>query len=176
MSASQRSRVERYLGRLYGYAHSLCRDADEARDLVQDCAVKALAAKSVPPDEAAYRAWLFKILRNLFLDRVRRHRVRDQAVPKLTDVSVSGEYWTADERLISVLTVKRELSRLPEAQREIIGLIDIAGLSYAEAAEALGVPVGTIMSRISRARAALIEAIGDGNLRVLPEKEKRFVE
>lgn len=176
VAAAQRSRIERYLGRLHGYAHSLCGDADEARDLVQNCALKALTARAEPPDEAAYRAWLFRILRNGFLDQVRRNRVREQLAPKLADVTVPGEYWAAADRLISVLTVKRELARLPEAHREIIGLIDIAGLSYAEAAEALDVPAGTVMSRIGRARAALIAAIGDGNLRVLPDGEKRASE
>ncbi len=175
------SRLTRHLGRLYGYAFSLCRDPDQAKGLVQDCALKALAARSPPDDPAAYRAWLFKILRNGFFDRLRRKKVRDSAaeliaadqVPEGYSGAYSGEYWAADERLISVLTVKLELARLPEAHREIIGLIDIAGLSYGEAAETLNVPIGTVMSRISRARAALMAAIAGGSVRVLPVKGRR---
>ena len=122
---------------------------------------------------AACRAWLFKILRNGFLDRVRHQRVKERAAERIAAEQLSTEYWAADERLISVLTVKLELARLPETHREISGLIDIAGLSYAEAAETLGIPPGTVMSRISRARAALMAAIADGPVRVLPVKGRR---
>lgn len=168
MQDQKHEELEGTLGRLYGYAFSLCGDRDRAKDLVQDCAAKALAARSVPGVRSAYRAWLFKILRNTFIDRNRSLGVRAnwlRTEPLATD---PGEYWLTDERLINVITFKMELSRLPHGHREIIGLIDIAGLSYAEASQALDVPVGTVMSRISRARAALIRAIGAGNVRVLP--------
>ncbi|MEM7224782.1 MAG: RNA polymerase sigma factor [Pseudomonadota bacterium] len=166
-------RLTRHLGRLYGYAISLCQDPEEAKGLVQECALKALAARNPPDDPAAHRAWLFKILRNGFLDRLRRKAVRESAAELIAAEQVPGEYWAADERLISVLTVKLELARLPQSHREIIGLIDIAGLSYGEAAEALEVPAGTVMSRISRARAALMAAIAEGPVRVLPLKERK---
>jgi len=177
MSAGSRCRLEPYLRRLYGYAVSLCREPDEARDLVQETAVRALGAAEQPRDDAAYRAWLFRILRNAFLDRNRRRRVRESFDdPSALDPGPKpgpGEYWTTDERLINTLTVRLELSRLPAKHREIIGLIDLAGLSYREAAEALGVPVGTIMSRISRARAQLIKSIDAGNLRFLDVERRR---
>jgi len=67
-----RGRIEGYLPRLYGYALSLVRDPHQDEDLVQDCAVKALSARNTPADEAAFRAWLFQILRNTFFDRLRR--------------------------------------------------------------------------------------------------------
>lgn len=173
LKESKRKELESHLGRLYGYAYSLCNDRDDAKDLVQDCAAKALAAHNPPCDPSAYRAWLFTILRNTFLDRRRSHEVRadyESQQPKMQD---SGEYWIADERLINVITVRMELSRLPDPHREIIGLVDIAGLSYAETAQALGIPTGTVMSRISRARAALIEAIFEGNVRMLQPKRRR---
>ncbi len=159
--------LETLLPRLYGYAVNLCRSPDEAKDLVQDCAVKALAARAVPEDASAYRSWLFKILKNAFIDRIRRRQQRDKHQSQTAGEADPGEYWAVDERLINVITVKMELSRLPQDHREIIALIDIAGLSYAEAAGALEIPVGTVMSRISRARAALIAAVGGGNLHVL---------
>jgi RNA polymerase sigma-70 factor (ECF subfamily) len=65
------------------------------------------------------------------------------------------------------------MTKLPRHQREIIALIDIAGFSYAEAAQLLDVPVGTVMSRISRARRMLLEAIGASNIHVLPVKKKK---
>lgn len=173
MQDKRHEQLEDYLGRLYGYAFSLCRDPDQAKDLVQDCAVKALAARGVPAARSAYRAWLFKILRNTFIDRNRSHNVRANWLRAEPQVQDAGEYWLTDERLINVITVKTELARLPHDHREIIGLIDFAGLSYAEVAQTLDLPVGTVMSRISRARAALIQAIGDGNVRVLPTAQRR---
>ena len=82
------------------------------------------------------------------------------------------EYWQGDERFITVLTVKLGMAKLPRRQREIIALIDIAGLSYAETARFLDVPVGTVMSRVSRARRMLLEAIGSSNVQALPVKRK----
>jgi RNA polymerase sigma-70 factor (ECF subfamily) len=69
------------------------------------------------------------------------------------------EFWEGDERLINNLAVKRELAKLPQAHQEILTMIDVVGLSYAEAAGLLGIPAGTVMSRISRARQALFVAL-----------------
>ncbi|MDX1402792.1 MAG: sigma-70 family RNA polymerase sigma factor, partial [Kiloniellales bacterium] len=159
--------METYLNRLYGFAFSLCGDQEDAKDLVQECVVKALSARSVPTRESAYRAWLFKILRNCFLDECRRRKHRQGHAHLEARETGPMEYWDCDDRLITMITVKSELSRLDKAHREIIGLIDISGLSYTEAAETLGVPLGTVMSRISRARAALLKAISESNIRPL---------
>jgi RNA polymerase sigma-70 factor (ECF subfamily) len=163
-----RKRIEPYLPRLYGYAFSLLRDAPAAADLLQDCALRAIAARDVPKDEAAYRAWLFRIMRNLFIDGLRR----DQRAAFVFDADAadgeSVEYWGGDERLIDQVTVRLAFQRLDARQREILGLVDIAGLSYREAAFVLDVPNGTVMSRISRARKKLLELIEDSNVRALP--------
>ncbi len=168
-------RIEPYLGRLYRYAVSLAREEDLAKDLVQQCALKSLSAKSVPEDEPAYRAWLFTILRNAFRDHLRRGRVAEgvfdpEAEP---EDAPSMEYWRADERLINRLTVAQTLARLRPKDREIVGLIDMAGLSYAEAAQVLGVAPGTVMSRISRARARMLELIGESNIEALAPRRRQ---
>ncbi len=169
---TERARIEAYLRRLYGYALSLARDHHQAEDLVQECALRALSANNIPNDEPAYRAWLFRILRNAFLDRVRREK---PTVPLADEENFAPEteYWHGNERFITVLTVKLEMAKLPQHQREIIALIDIVGLSYAETAQLLDVPVGTVMSRISRARRMLLEAIGSSNVHQLPVKTKK---
>ncbi len=171
---TEHTRIEAYLQRLYGYAVSLAGDHHQAEDLVQECALRALTAKNTPRDEPAYRAWLFRILRNAFLDRVRREKT---AVLSADDVDFAPEteFWQGDERFITVLTVKIEMAKLPRRQREIIALIDIVGLSYAETAQLLDVPVGTVMSRISRARRMLLEAIGSSNVHELPVKKKKGI-
>ncbi len=169
---TERTRIEVYLRRLYGYAFSLAGDHHQAEDLVQECAVRALTAKNTPRDERAYRAWLFRILRNAFLDQV-RHKKTVAAAADGENFAPMTEFWQGDERFITVLAVKLEMAKLPQRQREIIALIDLVGMSYAETAQLLGVPVGTVMSRISRARRMLLDAIGSSNVHELPVKKQK---
>jgi RNA polymerase sigma-70 factor (ECF subfamily) len=168
---NKQARIETYLQKLYGYAFSLARDPHQAEDFVQECAVKALSAKNTPRDEPAYRAWLFRILRNTFFDQLRRNKTAASAMEDL-NFYPEMEFWQGEERFISSLTVKLEMAKLPTSQREILALVDIAGLSYAETAETLGIPTGTVMSRISRSRRALLEAIEASNIHVLPVKKR----
>ena len=171
---TERPRIEAYLRKLYGYALSLAGNQHQAEDLVQECAVRALTAKNIPGDEPAYRAWLFRILRNAFLDGVRREKTAVSAKEE-ANFHPETEFWRGDERFITVLTIKLEMAKLPRHQREIIALIDIVGLSYAETAHLLDVPVGTVMSRVSRARRMLLEAIGTSNVHELPVKKKKGI-
>lgn len=164
---TDRDRITAYLPRLFGYALSLTGDRHQAEDLVQDCAMKALGARNVPMDEPAYRSWLFRILRNAFIDTVRQRASRlAREEPEI--FPDGGEFWQGNQRFITALTVKLEMAKLPRPQREIVALIDIVGLSYGEAAAFLEIPVGTVMSRISRARRVLLEAVGSSNVHELP--------
>ncbi|MDD9916057.1 MAG: RNA polymerase sigma factor [Rhodospirillaceae bacterium] len=169
------ARIEPYLGRLYRYAFSLCRNEDAARDLVQQCAVKALSAGSVPIDEAAFRSWLFVILRNTLIDDRRRHRSAESARVAVAEYEYRPEmeFWREDERLINTLSVKQAMGKLGENDREIIGLVDLAGLSYAEAADVLDIPVGTVMSRVSRARGRLLALLKPSNVTPIPLRKRR---
>jgi RNA polymerase sigma-70 factor, ECF subfamily len=156
--------IESYLDRLYGYAYSLTQDSDQSRDLVQDCVLRALGASRRPSDEAAYRAWLFRILRNNFIDKCRKKRMETglDLASETPDDEDAG--WSGDRRMIDVITVRVAVTRLPPAHREIISLIDLVGLSYGEAAEVLDVAEGTVMSRLSRARKALLTIMAEGNV------------
>ncbi len=165
----QRSRIESYLKRLNGYAYGLTGDSDKAMDLVQDCALKALSAAHEPVDENAYRAWLYRILKNSFIDDLRK-RAREPFTLNEESIDQRGEYFEGDERLIDAVTVRLALTKLPSMHYRIISLVDVAGLSYAETAEELGIPIGTVMSRISRARQALIALIGAENVRPMKKK------
>ena len=149
------------LPRLYAFARTMLGDPDAARDLVQEAASRALAASRVPGDPPAYRAWLFRIVRNAAVDELRRKR---QAAP---EDFAEANLWGFDDARIAKITVEQGLAVLAPTHREIICLIDIAGFSYGEAAELLQVPVGTIMSRIARARGALLAAIEASSVRPL---------
>jgi RNA polymerase sigma-70 factor, ECF subfamily len=152
------------LPRLYSFARTMLGDADAARDLVQEAATRALAARRVPEEAPAYRAWLFQIVRNAALDELRRRRrpAPEQLPP--------ADLWRFDEASIAKITVTQALTVLAPPHREIISLIDIAGFSYGEAAALLNVPAGTIMSRIARARSALLAAIEASNVRPMKSR------
>jgi RNA polymerase sigma-70 factor (ECF subfamily) len=152
------------LPRLTAFARTMLGDADAARDLVQEAATRALAAHRVPDEAPAYRAWMFQIVRNAALDELRRHRrpARDAHPP--------ADVWRFDEASIAKITVDQALALLAPPHREIISLIDIAGFSYGEAAALLNVPAGTIMSRIARARSALLAAIEASSVRPMKSR------
>ena len=171
MAAAMHRRVEGYLGRLYGYARSLTRDDDRAKDLVQECAVRALSAKSWPEDESAFRSWLFTIARNALIDQIRRDRY-----DPLPDGDLNADDrgpWLEHDRFIAGITVRQGLMHLSAEHREIIGLVDISGFTYAEAATLLQVPIGTVMSRLARARKALLTAISRSRIRPFVARRSR---
>ncbi len=164
-------RLEAHLGRLSNYARCLTGNRDTARDLVQSCAVKALAAKNIPVDEPAYRVWLFKILRNIFLDTLRKKATDEKILRDLTNNSIlegNNEQelcvYSIERRNIDILSVREGLAKLKSSQREILVLIDMAGFSYREVAKLLHIPVGTVMSRLSRSRNALLREINGVNI------------
>jgi RNA polymerase sigma-70 factor (ECF subfamily) len=152
-------RLAPLLPRLVAFARTLLGDAEAARDLVQEAVLRALAARQVPADEPAYRAWMFRIVRNAAYDELRRRR--QQPLDDLEAVDL----WSFDQARIARITVEQGLAAVSPVHREIIALIDIAGFSYCEAAELLAVPVGTVMSRITRARGALLAAIESSSVR-----------
>ena len=140
------------IGRLHGAARVLTRNGDTAEDLVQDTLVRAYRALC-RFDGRHPRAWLLTILRNAFYkDAVRRRAIPYADVP-VADLDDKTDAIAFDDAL------RRALATLPEAQRTIVQLVDIEGLTYAEAAAATGVPEGTVMSRLHRARTKLREQL-----------------
>jgi RNA polymerase sigma-70 factor (ECF subfamily) len=150
------------LPRLVAFARTIIGNRDDARDLVQEAAARALAARNVPVDAPAYRAWAFRIVRNAALDELRSRAPRKYELPH-TPVDL----WRFDDACIAKITIEQGLATIAPDHREIIALIDIAGFSYTETAELLGIPVGTVMSRIARARAALLQTIDASSIRPL---------
>lgn len=155
------------LPRLTAFARALLREPDTAADIVQEAVSRALSARRVPRDRPAYRAWLFTIVRNAALDEFRRRRRPEP------DGETGVDLWRFDDDRIAKITIEQGLSVLSPQHREIIALIDIAGFGYGEAADILQVPVGTVMSRITRARGALLAAIDRSTVRPLKTKHGR---
>ncbi len=165
------SRLEAQLDRLINYAQCLSGNREDARDLAQSCAVKALAARKVPSDERAYRAWLFKILRNTFLDNLRKQATHDNILSELMENSEFGgnnqqdsSVYNIEQKNINILSVHAGLAKLNADQREILVLVDMTGFSYREAADILHLPIGTVMSRLSRSRNALLREMDGINI------------
>ena len=123
----------------------------------------------MPGEARAYRAWMFRIVRNAAIDEVRRK----QRVVAVEAAEVAVDLWNFDAARIAKITVGQALATLDPAHREIVALIDIAGFSYAEAAEMLGVPAGTVMSRLARARAALLAAIESSTVRPMTSSQMK---
>lgn len=137
------------------YAVALLRDRTAADDLVQDCLERAISHWHRRRGEGEPRAWLFAILHNLAMTRLRRRASRPGMVP-LEDAGEDAlAHPPAQEDGLHVGDVRAALARLPEAQRTVLLLVAVEDLSYAEAARVLAIPVGTVMSRLSRARERL---------------------
>jgi RNA polymerase sigma-70 factor (ECF subfamily) len=144
------------LGSLRRYARSLTRDGADAEDLVHDALVRAYERRGTFRAGGNLRAWLLTIVHNVFIDRMRSRRseaARIEQVGHLADGSVPA----SQDHSVRLSQVREAFLALPEEQRSALHLVAIEGLSYAEAAEVSGVPLGTLMSRIGRARAALRE-------------------
>ena len=154
---------------LHRYALVLTGDSEAARDLMQQSALNALASAAAPSKAGMERAWAFKVLRNAWIDLYRRER--GSPIVAVDPATVSAP-WYFDDRLLNDIAVREALDQLDEAYREVVVLVDIQGFRYIEAAEILHVPVGTVMSRLSRSRLMLLEIIG-GNVQAIENARRR---
>ncbi len=151
-----RRRLEALRPRLHRLAYAWCHDAALADDLVQDTLAKALTRGEQLRDEQALESWLFSILNNGWRDHLRARR--DFLDVTELDETVYCEEAGPEQHYASrqaIQRVRHAIARLPIGQRQVITLVDIEECSYAAVARILDVPVGTIMSRLSRARQAL---------------------
>ena len=136
---------------LRALARALTRDRDEADDLVQETLLKAISHESLWHG-GSLKAWTVTILLNAYRSRLRKLRRIGPHDP-LDEASVAAVGAPSDGA--ELRAVEKGISRLPPEQREVLLLVALEGLSYRETADVLGVPIGTVMSRLSRARAAL---------------------
>lgn len=151
----------RLLPGLRRYAMSLSRRADLADDLVQASVERAIRASGSYDPASRLEPWLFRIARNAFIDMTRRQRTEGVQVDVFDSPETLSEDGTrVTEARLMLRATQAAIRELPAEQAEILHLICIEELSYAEAAEVLDIPKGTVMSRLSRARLALAERLG----------------
>lgn len=146
--------VTPYIPGLRRYARTMVDDPVEGDDLVQECLARVLAQKGPPGHVRHMRAYLFKVLRNVQADRLsKRYRAMDAAAME----NAQGQFYqpATQHTSLELRDLASALARLPDDQRHVIMLVGYEGLSYQDTAEALDVPVGTVMSRLSRGREAL---------------------
>ncbi len=163
-------RLEQSRQRLWRLAQSWCRNGALADDLVQESLSKALKNHTQLRGEESLHAWLCGILANCWHDHLRAHRDMDD-IADLAEHRLVADGTPESDCLQSeiVRRVRMAVAELPLGQREVVTLVDLEDLSYAEVAAVLAIPIGTVMSRLSRARAALRDRLrshGAGTARI----------
>lgn len=149
------------LPRLRRFARNLARDAADADDLVQVAIERALTARAQWQVDSRLDAWMYRIVRNCWIDEARRRgRQASRHAPPEAAENIGVDPLPALEARMTAATVATAIWRLSDDQREAVALVLVEGLSYREAAEALDVPVGTLTSRLGRGRSALLASLG----------------
>jgi RNA polymerase sigma-70 factor (ECF subfamily) len=165
-----KTRLEQHRLRLYRIAYAWSHNAALADDLVQETLAKALQKSGQLRDPNAGEAWLYSILANCYRDHFRRRRVTEEIDENTITHESTPEKESSEQQV--VLKVREAIARLSEGQRQVVTLVDIQGLSYLEVAQILNVPIGTIMSRLCRARHALKDLLGDFAPKIAAEDSK----
>ncbi len=150
------------LPHLRAFARSLTRRREQADDLVNDAVVRALSAAGQFQPGTNFKAWMFTILRNLYYNEGRKNRATvslDEAEALMPSVAPS------QQSTLEFCDFRRAFWQLGDDHREVLILVGASGLSYEEAAEVCGCAIGTIKSRVSRARAELMHLLSDDNLK-----------
>ena len=160
--------IEPLIPPLRRYARALVKDRAVADDLVQDCLECAVGRWHQRREDGDARTWMFSILHNLAVSRFRQAAFRGKHVSldDVDDDTALGRR-AAQEDQLTYSDVLEKVAELPEEQRSVLMLIAVEDLSYSEAARVLDIPVGTVMSRLSRARERLLKLMEDGDDRVV---------
>jgi RNA polymerase sigma-70 factor, ECF subfamily len=156
-SATFKRELTLLIPHLRAFARSLCRDASQADDLAQDAMLKAWNARESFHPGTNMKAWAFTILRNAFYSEKRRSWRRQPLDPEVAEATLVSSSNPTDG--LELLALRNALAKLPVDQKEALILVGAGGMSYEEAAEVCNCAVGTIKSRVSRARKAVIEIL-----------------
>lgn len=156
--------VSEHIPNLRRYARLLVRDSIHAEDLVQDCLERAISREHLWQQGTNLRAWLFTILHNLYINQYLRHGSVGTFVPLLDEHSVLSSP-ARQYHSVTLRDLSRAFDTLPAQEQQVVLMVGVEGMQYEDAAAALGVPMGTVKSRLSRARRRL-RTYMDGDTRV----------
>jgi RNA polymerase sigma-70 factor (ECF subfamily) len=163
MTAFDASDLEALIPRLRRYARALTGSREAADDLTQDTLERAWLKRDLWQAGTSLRAWLFAVMHGVFVNGIRRHRATESLDALPDGGSARADATAAAESAVAVRDLRAALQRLTEEQRQVVLLVGLEQLSYAEAAAVLGVPIGTVMSRLSRGRERLRQLLeGEG--------------
>lgn len=161
---SQRALILSLLPRVRKFAFSLTGALADADDLLQSTVERALTRAAPHDGEEALLKWMFTVCRNLWVDELRSRQVRGASDPNPADVDeLSADSVGDPTAALAFRDLDHALRRLSEEQRAVLTLVGVEGYGYQEAADVLGVPVGTVMSRLARARRILADYLNAGN-------------
>lgn len=150
------------LPRLRRFAHALARNAADADDLTQATVERALRSRAQWSPGTRLDSWLYRIMRNLWIDAVRSRARKEDLHAPVDEAERMGEDPRASiEATIDLQIAMNAMRQLPDEQREVVALILIEGLGYRECSEILGLPIGTVSSRLVRGRNALLKMMGE---------------
>ncbi len=158
MTHDFRLQIVDFLPRLRRFSCALTGDQDKGDDLVQETCARALSRLDQWEPGTRLDSWMFRIAQNIWLDQRRAHKVRGDTadIDEVYDLAGEDGRVIAEARL-TLAEVSQGIAQLPPDHQVLIGLICVDGLSYKEAAEILDVPIGTVMSRLARARRAIFD-------------------
>jgi RNA polymerase sigma-70 factor (ECF subfamily) len=160
MASDVRQEMVALLPRLRRFALAQTGSREAADDLVQAACERALDRLDQFTPGSRLDSWMFRIIQTIWIDRKRYAGRRPEASPEVIELmAFDARIHEQAEARADLAIVRAEVARLPEEQRLVLALVAIDGQSYQQAAEALGVPIGTIMSRLSRARRRLVDAL-----------------
>ena len=150
------------LPRLRRFAHGLSRSPSDADDLTQMTIERALRARAQWEAGTRLDSWLYKIMRNLWIDTVRSRGRKERVEAPAQEAELLGhDPRNGIEAGIDLRRMMAAMDELPGEQREVVALILIEGFGYRETAELLGLPIGTVSSRLVRGRTALLALVGE---------------
>lgn len=162
MTDDLRTRMVELLPRLRRFAYALTGDMDQGDDLVQETCARALSRVDQFQPGTRFDSWMFRIAQNLWLDRMRSARVRGPVADLDAAAATFTDGRSAMESRLTLQAVTQAIAKLPADLQVLITLVCIDGRSYQEAAEITETPIGTVMSRLARARRTLHELMGHG--------------
>ncbi len=157
-----RQELAQLIPRLRRFARGLTGQVADADDLVQAALERALVRHVQWQPGTRLDSWVFRIAHTIWLDELRSRKVRMAEPEEALERVVGDDGNRRVEARLTLDAVRRAMAHLPEEQRAVMMLVCVEGMSYKEAAEALAIPVGTVMSRLSRGRQALFAELGEG--------------